>query len=239
MAYVALHFYVSIMKKEIRGFMENKISTSQIKELRNKTGAGMMDCKHALQNSGGNIDVAIDGLRKKGLASADKKSMRIATEGLIESYIHAGSRIGVLVELNCETDFVARQSEFHSLAKNIAMQIAACQSVEYICLEAIPNDIVTREINIESAKEDLVNKPQDKKEKIIEGRIQKRLKELSLMNQPFIKNPDISVEELVKQNIALLGENIRIRRFQRFLLGEGLEKKADSFIEEVSSMTNS
>ena len=218
--------------------MTDKISTAQIKELRSKTGAGMMDCKKALQDSGGKIDLAIDSLRKKGLASVAKKSTRIATEGLIESYIHAGSRIGVLVELNCETDFVARQAEFHNLAKNIAMQLAACQSVEYIDINAIPEDIINHEKNIEAAKEDLLNKPQDKKERIIEGRIQKRLRELSLMNQPFIKNPEISVEELVQQNIALLGENIRVRRFQRFLLGEGLEKKSDNFVAEVSSMTN-
>nr|QCI04228.1 Translation elongation factor Ts [Anotrichium furcellatum] len=218
--------------------MQQKISADQVKELRNKTGAGMMACKKALQDSDGEIEIAIENLRKKGLASADKKSTRIATEGLIGSYIHAGSRIGVLVELNCETDFVARESKFHCLAKDIAMQLAACQSVEYVDISNIPSDIIEHERKIESEKDDLHNKPEERKEKIVEGRIQKRLKELSLMNQPFIKNPEISIEELIKQHIALLGENIKIRRFERFLLGEGLEKKSNNFIQEVSNMTN-
>ena len=135
--------------------MQKKISTKNIKELRNKTGAGMTDCKKALEASDGQIDIAIENLRKKGLASANKKSDRLATEGLIESYIHAGSRIGVLVELNCETDFVARQSEFHQLAKNIAMQIAACHSVKYVSQDNIPDQIKQYEQTIELQKEDL------------------------------------------------------------------------------------
>nr|QCI08370.1 Translation elongation factor Ts [Ptilothamnion sphaericum] len=218
--------------------MVKNISTDNIKELRLKTGAGMMDCKKALEASDGQIDIAIENLRKKGLASADKKATRIATEGLIESYIHAGSRIGVLVELNCETDFVARQEEFQGLAKDIAMQLAACQSVDYIAINQIPQSVIDHERQIESSKEDILSKPLDKKEKIVEGRIQKRLKEMSLMDQPFIKKSDISIEELVKQHIALLGENIKIRRFERFLLGEGLEKKSDGFLNEISKMTN-
>nr|QCI08716.1 Translation elongation factor Ts [Sphondylothamnion multifidum] len=218
--------------------MAKNISAANIKELRLKTGAGMMDCKKALEASDGQIEIAIENLRKKGLATAEKKSTRIATEGLIESYIHAGSRIGVLVELNCETDFVARQIEFHNLAKDIAMQIAACQSVEYINIDQIPENVIQHERNIESAKDDILSKPKYKQDKIIEGRIQKRLKELSLMNQPFIKKPNISIEELVKEHIALLGENIRIRRFERFLLGEGLEKKSENLMNEVSKMTN-
>lgn len=216
----------------------NKISAENIKELRIKTGAGMMDCKKALEASEGEINIAIENLRKKGLASADKKSARVATEGLIESYIHAGSRIGVLVELNCETDFVARQVEFHNLAKNIAMQLAACQSVEYISIDQIPQDVINHEKNIELEKEDIKNKPEERREQIIEGRINKRLEELSLMNQSFIRDPKISIEELVKQHIALLGENIHIRRFERFLLGEGLEKKSSNFVQEISGMTN-
>nr|QCI04788.1 Translation elongation factor Ts [Bornetia secundiflora] len=218
--------------------MVNNISVENIKELRLKTGAGMMDCKKALESANDDIDLAIENLRKKGLASAEKKSARIAAEGLIESYVHAGSRIGVLVELNCETDFVARQIEFHKLAKDIAMQLAACQSVEYIAIDQIPDSILVHEHKIESEKEDLLNKPLNRREKILEGRIQKRLKELTLMNQPFIKNPDISIEDLVKQHIALLGENIKIRRFERFLLGEGLEKRQDNFAKEVAAMTN-
>lgn len=199
--------------------MSTQISAEYVKELRSKTGAGMMDCKKALQASAGNIELAIEALRKKGLALADKKSTRVTTEGIIESYIHAGSKIGVLVELNCETDFVARRLEFHNLARNIAMQIAACSSVEYISINDIKESFVNNETKIESQREDLMNKPQDVKKKIIAGRINKRLEEVSLVHQPFIKNPDITVEELIKQHIALLGENIKIRRFARFILG--------------------
>nr|YP_009774088.1 translation elongation factor Ts [Caulacanthus okamurae]QIZ74705.1 translation elongation factor Ts [Caulacanthus okamurae] len=218
--------------------MSKQISAEYVKELRDKTGAGMMDCKKALQASDGNIELAIENLRKKGLAVADKKSTRTATEGIIESYIHAGSRIGVLVEVNCETDFVARRVEFHRLAKDIAMQIAACPSVSYISLDSINQDIIINETRIESEKEDLINKPKDIKDKIISGRIQKRLKEKSLLSQPFIKNPDISVEELIKQNIALLGENIKVRRFEKFLLGEGLVKKVNDFRSDVKNIIN-
>lgn len=218
--------------------MSIQISAQHVKELRNQTGAGMMDCKKALQDSQGDMQVAIETLRKKGLASADKKASRITAEGIIESYIHAGSRIGVLVELNCETDFVARRVEFHKLAKDIAMQIAACPSVDYVSIDDIDESIVLNETRIESDKEDLVNKPQSIKEKIVAGRIDKRLKEMSLMNQPFIKNQDLSVEQLVKQHIALLGENIKIRRFAKFLLGEGLEKRSNNFSSEVKEIVS-
>nr|YP_009399101.1 translation elongation factor Ts [Taenioma perpusillum]ARW68498.1 translation elongation factor Ts [Taenioma perpusillum] len=216
--------------------MLEKVSAQNIKELRSKTGAGIMDCKKALEASNGEIELAIENLRKKGLASADKKSSRIATEGLIDAYIHSGNRLGVIVELNCETDFVARQPKFHALAKNIAMQLAACQEVRYISMSDIPSEFISKERHIESQKEDLFNKPQDVKEKILEGRMQKRLQAVTLMNQSFIKNPEVSIEELIKEHIALLGENIKIRRFQRFMLGEGLEKKSDDFAEEVSKM---
>nr|ARW69889.1 translation elongation factor Ts [Polysiphonia teges] len=216
--------------------MVNKISSENIKELRNKTGAGMTDCKKALEASNGQIDIAIESLRKKGLASADKKASRVAVEGLVESYIHAGSRIGVLIEINCETDFVSRQPEFHQLAKNIAMQIAACQSVKYVSINDIPEDLVLYEQKIELEKEDLTNKKDDIKHKIAAGRVEKRLKQLSLMDQMFIRDTGITVEELIKQHIALWGENIKIRRFQRFLLGEGLESKSTNFNEEVSNM---
>nr|YP_010851415.1 Translation elongation factor Ts [Echinothamnion hookeri]WGH14357.1 Translation elongation factor Ts [Echinothamnion hookeri] len=216
--------------------MLKKISVQQIKELRNKTGAGMTDCKKALEASDGQINIAIEALRKKGLASADKKSSRLAAEGLIESYIHAGSRIGVLVEINCETDFVSRQPEFHQLAKDIAMQIAACQSVLYVSQSDIPDDILVYEKNLELEKEDLLNKPSDIRQKIANGRVDKRLKELSLVDQSFIKKTEITIEELVKQHIALWGENIKIRRFERFLLGEGLDSKTNNFHYEVSNM---
>ena len=216
--------------------MQKKISTENIKELRSKTGAGMTDCKRALEASGGKIEVAIESLRKKGLAFADKKASRIVTEGLVESYIHAGSRIGVLVELNCETDFVARQSAFQQLAKDIAMQIAACQSVQYVSKDQIPEQVKQYEREIQMQREDILSKPLDIKDKIALGRLEKRLQELSLMDQNFIKKSEITVEELVKQHIALLGENIRIRRFERFVLGEGLATKDSNLSQEVSNM---
>lgn len=216
--------------------MQKKISSESIKELRIKTGAGMMDCKKALEASEGQIDAAIESLRKKGLASADKKSHRIATEGLVESYIHSGSRIGVLVELNCETDFVARQTEFSMLAKDIAMQLAACQLVNYVSKDDIPQQLVLYETKIESEKEDLSKKTLQIKEQIIKNRVEKRLKELCLVDQPFIKDPTITVQELVKRHIALLGENIKIRRFERFILGEGLEHKSTNLTQEISNM---
>ena len=216
--------------------MSIQISAQRVKELRNQTGAGMMDCKKALQESHGNIKIAIENLRKKGLASADKKSSRITAEGIIESYIHSGSRIGVLVELNCETDFVARRLEFHNLAKDIAMQIAACPSVQYISTSHIDQEIIDIEQSIESSKKDLSGKPQQIKDKIIAGRLEKRLKGISLIDQPFIKDESMSVEELIKQHVALLGENIQIRRFTKFLLGEGIEKKTNDFASEVAKI---
>nr|YP_009394335.1 translation elongation factor Ts [Leptosiphonia brodiei]ARW62897.1 translation elongation factor Ts [Leptosiphonia brodiei] len=216
--------------------MQKKISPESIKDLRNKTGAGMTDCKKALEAANGDIDTAIEALRKKGLATADKKSSRLAVEGLIESYIHAGSRIGVLLEINCETDFVARQPQFQQLAKDISMQIAACQSVFYVSKHDIPQNIIDYEQTLESQKDDLMNKPNEIKNKIAKGRVEKRLKELSLMDQSFIKDQNITIEELVKQHISLLGENIKIRRFERFLLGEGVENKNNNFVNEVSSM---
>lgn len=201
------------------------ISANSVKELRNKTGAGMMNCKKALQASKGDMMLAIENLRQQGLATASKKSSRIATEGLIESYVHAGSRIGVLLELNCETDFVARHSEFHALAKNIAMQIVACPEVEYVSQKDIPDHIISSETKIELGREDVNNKPDNIKASIVKGRIDKRLKELSLLDQAFIRNPDISIANLIEQKIALLGENIKVRRFQKFILGEDKEKK--------------
>ena len=216
--------------------MAVEISAQIVKELREKTSAGMMDCKKALQESNGDIDKAMETLRQKGLASANKKSNRIATEGVVESYIHMGGKLGVIVEVNCETDFVARRPEFQELAKNIAMQIAACPSVEYITISSIPEDIVQREKDIEGTKDDLAKKPKEIKEKIVEGRIQKRLKEMSLIDQYYIRDSSMTIEELVKQNVAKLGENIQIRRFERFILGEGLEKRQENFSDEVQKM---
>lgn len=219
--------------------MQKKISSDNIRDLRNKTGAGMTDCKKALEAANGDVNTAIESLRKKGLATADKKSTRLASEGLIESYVHAGSRIGVLLEINCETDFVARQPQFQQLAKDITMQIAACQSVCYISKNDIPQNVIDYEEKLELQKDDLNNKPDDIKNKIAKGRVEKRLKELSLMDQNFIKEQTVTVEELIKQHISLLGENIKIRRFERFLLGEGIENKNNDFVNEVSSMIQS
>ena len=209
------------------------ISAENVKELRSKTGAGMMNCKKALQASKGDIALAIENLRQQGLASASKKSDRIAAEGLIESYIHAGSRIGVLLELNCETDFVSRHKEFRELAKNLAMQIVACPDVEYVSISDIPQLTKDQEERIELGKEDLKNKPENIRDMIIKGRIDKRLKELSLLDQTFIRDPNILVRDLIDQKIALLGENIKIRRFQKFVLGEGIERKQINFSQDV------
>lgn len=213
------------------------ISAKQVKELRDKTGAGMMDCKKALQESDGDLQKAVEWLRQKGITSAAKKEGRVAAEGLVESYIHTGGRVGVLVEINCETDFVARRDEFKVLARDIAMQIAACPNVEVVRTSDIPQDSIEREREIEMGREDLAKKPENIRAKIVDGRIEKRLKELSLLDQPFIKDQNITIEELIKQSVATLGENIQVRRFSRFTLGEGIEKKEENFAEEVAAQT--
>ncbi|GAB4527161.1 MAG: translation elongation factor Ts [Pleurocapsa sp.] len=213
------------------------VSAKLVKELREKTGAGMMDCKKALAENDGDMTKATEWLRQKGTISADKKQGRVAAEGLVESYIHTGGRIGVLVEVNCETDFVARREEFQDLVKNIAMQIAACPNVEYVKVADIPEEIVVKEKEIEMGRDDLAGKPDNIKEKIVTGRIDKRLNEISLLPQPYIRDQSITVEELVKQSIAQLGENIQIRRFARFVLGEGIEKEESNFAEEVAAQT--
>jgi len=214
-----------------------EISAKLVKELRDKTGAGMMDCKKALGENDGDITKSIEWLRQKGISSAEKKAGRTAAEGLVHSYIHFGGRIGVLVEVNCETDFVARGEKFKELVNNIAMQIAACPNVEFIKVEDIPASIVAKEKEIEMGRDDLGNKPENIKEKIVQGRIDKRLNELALVEQPFIKDQNITIAELVKRSVAELGENIQIRRFTRFNLGEGIEKESLSFAEEVAAQT--
>ena len=212
------------------------ITAKLVKDLRDQTGAGMMDCKKALNEAEGNIETAVEWLRKKGIASAEKKSGRIAAEGSIGSYIHTGSRVGVLLELNCETDFVARGDIFQSLLKDVSMQVAACPNVEYVSIDEIPKDVVEKEKQIEMGRDDLSGKPEQIKEKIVEGRIAKRLNELVLLSQPYIKDSSLSVEDLVKQAAAKIGENIKVRRFTRYTLGEGIEKNQMDFAEEVASM---
>lgn len=212
-----------------------EITAKLVKELRDKTNAGMMDCKKALVENDGDITKATEWLRQKGITSAEKKAGRVAAEGIVESYIHTGGRIGVLVEVNCETDFVARREDFQALAKNIAMQIAACPNVEYVKIADIPQDIVSKEKEIEMGRDDLGNKPENIKEKIVEGRIQKRLGEMCLLSQPYIRDQAITVEELITQQVSKIGENIQVRRFNRFVLGEGIEKEETNFAEEVAA----
>ncbi len=213
------------------------ISAKQVKALRDMTGAGMMDCKKALKETDGDIEKAVEWLRQKGITSASKKEGRVAAEGLVHSYIHTGGRVGVLVELNCETDFVARREDFKALAQDVAMQIAACPNVEVVNTDAIPPEMVERERQIEMGREDLASKPEAIRAKIVDGRIGKRLKELSLMDQPFIKDQNITVQELITQSVAKIGEKIEVRRFARFILGEGIEKNEISFADEVAAQT--
>ncbi|CAB3392456.1 translation elongation factor Ts [Kyrpidia spormannii] len=208
------------------------ITAAQVKELRERTGAGMMDCKKALTDAEGDMDKAIQLLRERGLAAAAKKAGRVATEGLVEAYIHGGGRIGVLVEVNCETDFVANTDEFRSLVKDIAMQVAASRP-EYVRREEVPAEVIEKEKSIYRAQAEAEGKPAAIVERMVEGRLEKFYKEACLLEQPFIKNPDITVEQLVKEKISKIGENISVRRFSRFELGEGLEKKEENFAEEV------
>ncbi|BAY24473.1 translation elongation factor Ts [Calothrix sp. NIES-2100] len=307
-----------------------EISAKLVQELRQKTGAGMMDCKKALKETDGDIEQAVDWLRKKNLVSAGKKSDRIAAEGLVDTYIQPGYQVGVLIEVNCQTDFVARNDafkalvknlakqaatadsvesllaqpysedqsltvedfikqvivtlgeniqvrrfvnfslaegksgivdsyihtggrvgvlvevdsetdavvgneEFQSLARNSAMQVAACPNVEYVSVGEIPAEVAAKETEIEMGRDDLANKPQNIKEKIVQGRIEKRLKELALLDQPFIRDQSISVEDLVKQVKSKVGQDIKIKRFVRYVLGEGIEKQESNFAEEVAA----
>ncbi|KAL3642979.1 hypothetical protein CASFOL_013794 [Castilleja foliolosa] len=198
------------------------VSAALVKQLRDETGAGMMDCKKALSETGGDLEKAQEYLRKKGLSTADKKSNRLAAEGRIGSYIH-DSRIGVLIEVNCETDFVGRSQNFKELVDDLAMQVVACPQVQYVSIEDIPASIVSKERQLEMQREDLQSKPENMREKIVDGRITKRLGELALLEQPFIKNDGLRVKDLVKQTVAAIGENVKVRRFVRFTLGETIE----------------
>ncbi|OYE06647.1 translation elongation factor Ts [Nostoc sp. 'Peltigera membranacea cyanobiont' 232] len=311
-----------------------EISAKLVQELRQKTGAGMMDCKKALIETEGNVEEAADWLRKKGISKGGAKSDRIAAEGLVDTYIQPGGRVGVLIEVNCQTDFVARNdafkalvknlakqaatadsvesllaqqyaenpsgtveefikqtiatlgeniqvrrfinfvlaegaqgvvdsyihtggrvgvlvelgsesesvaanSEFQSLARNTAMQVAACPNVEYVSVDQIPAEIAQKEKDIEMGKDDLANKPDNIKEKIVQGRIEKRLKELTLLDQPYIRDQSISVEDLLKQAKTQLGTEIQVNRFVRYILGEGIEKQEISFADEVAAQISS
>jgi elongation factor Ts len=213
-----------------------EITTQQVQELRARTGAGIKDCKKALQESDGDATKAAEYLRQKGLASAVKKASRAATEGIVHSYIHFGARIGVLVEVNCETDFVARREEMKELADNVAKQIAACPNVEYVSTADVPKAFTDKEREIESGKDDLASKPEAIRDKIVEGRIEKRLKELALLDQPYIKDQSITVDELVKLTASKLNENIKVRRFVRFVVGEGPEDESSAPVAETQQV---
>ena len=212
----------------------SNISAKLVKELRERTGAGMMDCKKALAEIGGDIEKAVSFLREKGLAAAAKKAGRVAAEGLVESYIHGNGRIGVLVEVNCETDFVAKTDEFKEFVKDIAMQIAAAKP-EYVSREEVPKSVIEKEKEILKAQALNEGKPEHIVEKMVEGRIEKYYKEVCLLDQPFIKDTDLTIKELINEKISKIGENIVVRRFARFELGEGIEKKKDDFVDEVMS----
>ena len=195
------------------------VSTELIKELREKTGVGIMDCKEALKECGGDIDKSIDYLRKKGIATAKKRGSRTASEGQIQSYIHAGGKIGVMVEVNCETDFSAKTDDFSVFAKDLAIQIAATNPVS-IDRENIPSDILEREKDIYATQARESGKPENVIEKIVQGKLNKFYSEACLLEQPFVKNPDIKIQDLLNELIAKTGENIIVRRFIRFQLGE-------------------
>jgi elongation factor Ts len=208
------------------------ITATEVKELREKTGAGMMDCKNALTEANGDMEGAIVILRKKGLASAQKKASRIAAEGMIGHYIHAGAKLGVLVEVNCETDFAARSNDFQTLVKDIAMHIAA-QSPLYVRRDEVSAEELEREKDI--ARASAAGKPERAVEKIIEGKLEAFYKMVCLYDQPFVKDPAQTVEQLINGIIGKIGENIRVRRFSRFKTGEGLEKRSTDLAAEVQA----
>ncbi|MDQ0090593.1 elongation factor Ts [Paenibacillus anaericanus] len=213
------------------------VDAKAVKELRERTGAGMLDCKKALEETNNDITKAIEFLREKGLGAAANKAGRIATEGVVQSYIHAGGRIGVLVEVNCETDFVALTDQFKEFARDIAMHIAA-SNPRYVSREEVPQADIEKEKEILKAQALNEGKPEKIVEKMVEGRIGKYYEEFCLMEQSFIKDPDKTISQLLNEKISTIGENISIRRFVRYELGEGLEKKVDNFVEEVMSQVN-
>lgn len=210
------------------------ITAAMVKDLRQRTGAGMMDCKKALTETNGDIQAAIIYLKEKGLSEAAKRSGRIASEGLVDSYIHMGGRIGVLVEVNCETDFVAKTEEFHEFVKDIAMHIAAANP-EYVSRNQVPDNVIEQEKQIYRTIALNEGKPERIVERIVEGRLDKFLGDICLMDQAFVKNPDITIQEYLHEKIAKIGENIAIRRFVRFERGEGIEKRQEDFASEVMS----
>jgi len=210
-----------------------EVTAALIKDLRERTGAGMADCKKALTEVAGDMEKAIDYLRTKGLAKAAKKAGREATEGAVVSYIHGGRRIGVLVEVNCETDFVARNEDFQAFTRDVALQIAA-MNPQFVRRDEVSQDVVDREREVLVAKAKETGKPDPVIQKMVDGQITKWLKEICLLDQSWVKDPDKTIDQVQQELIAKIGENIKIRRFVRFELGEGLEKKKDDFAAEVA-----
>ncbi len=214
-----------------------EISAKMVKELRDKTGAGIMDCKKALKECDGDVEKAVEFLKKKGIADASKKSSRIAAEGLVASYIHMGGKIGVLIEVNCETDFVAKTEDFQNLVKDLAMQVAAANP-KFVRREEVPEDVIQKEREIYRTQALESGKPEKIVDKIVDGKIDKYFQEICLLEQKFIKDSDKTVDEIVKETIAKTGENIVVRRFTRYQLGEGLEKRSCNLAEEIEKELN-
>jgi elongation factor Ts len=210
------------------------VSAQMVKELRERTGAGLMDCQNALVESGGDMDEAVAALRKKGLAAAAKKAGRVAADGAVGSYIHAGGKIGVLVEVNCETDFVARTDDFQALVKDIAMHIAAADP-RFLHRDEVTSQVLDSEREIFRQQAIDAGKPANVVDRIVDGKIEKYYSEQVLLEQPFVKNPDLTVGELIAETVGKIGENIQVRRFSRYALGEGIEKRQDDFAAEVQA----
>ncbi len=208
-------------------------TSKDVMELRARTNTGMMDCKRALEEADGNMDKAVEILREKGLATAAKKSGRIASEGIVDSYIHLGGKVGVLVEVNCETDFVARGEKFKELVHDIALQIAAAKP-EYVNIEEVPTDELNHEKEILTAQARNEGKPEKIIEKMVEGRIKNFYKEKCLLEQDFVKDSSKTISALINEAIGQIGEKITVRRFVRYEMGEGLQKKVDNFAEEIN-----
>jgi elongation factor Ts len=212
-----------------------KITAQMVKELRERTGAGMMDCKAALTEAGGDVDAAIAVLRKKGLAAAAKKAGRVTAEGAVASYIHAGGKIGVLVEVNCETDFVARTDDFQELVRDVALHIAASDP-RFVGRAEVTAEVLAAEREIYRQQALGAGKPEQVVERIVSGKLEKYYEENVLLEQPFVKDPDRTVGEMIAEKVGKIGENIQVRRFARFVLGEGIEKRKDDFGGEVAAL---
>lgn len=211
------------------------ITAQQVKALREKTGAGMMDCKKALAENGGDETKAMEWLRTKGLAAAGKKAGKVAAEGVVEAYIHPGNKVGVLVEVNCQTDFVARGDDFQAFVKDVAMQVAAAQP-QYVRREEVPEDIVAKERELFKAEVIESGKPEHIADKIVDGKINKWMSEICLLEQPWVKEPKMTIEQLRAELVHKTGENVQVRRFARFILGEGIEKQQENLAEEIAKM---